>query len=232
MVLASVASCGRLRFDASTTDGDAGLDGPLGEAAPDGLPLAPPCGTQVLVSDDFTGTSPDPLFACTMDPGMTCSEGGGLASVVFTPPIAVYQFALYVTTSAYPVDGLCVTAEIAALPGDEGAVFYKIEGMRELEFVIGRTVVQMRTQTNNVVDEGSMTQRTPDPSWTVWRLRAQGTNGFWEVSSDGVTFYELREEPGLFASSPTAKLVIGAGTIVDSNVADVASFESLRATGP
>jgi hypothetical protein len=227
LLLVLTAACGRLSFGSSSDDAavaDASLDA--------SRKIAPACGTNVLLADDFTDTMPAPLFTCDPDPGVSCSESGGQLSMVLTPPVSMYRFAFYSSVSTYPLGGLCVTVDVATLPGDDAAIFYKVVAARESEFIIARTFLGTRTQTSNVVDSGSYAEIVADPAWHYWRLRSQSSNAYWDASADGVTYYELREIPGLFTGVSSARIIVGAGSIRDTTMPTSAAFESIEATGP
>ena len=232
LLLVLTAACGRLSFD-SPPAGDAGFVGlPDGTQADAPMKIAAGCGATRVFADDFADTMPGPLFQCDSDTGVTCAESGDNLDIVFTPPVPMYRFAFYTSVSTHAVTGLCVTLDISTLPSEDAAVFYKVRGFREAEFIIASTFVGMRTQTSDVVDTNSYSEVAPNAAWRYWRLRSQNSNAYWDVSADGVTFFELRETTGLFASSGNAAVVVGAGTIRDTTTATVARFARIDATRP
>ena len=221
------AACGRLQFDATTADG----------AASDALPgidaaiIAPPCGTTPVFTDDFTDTMSQPLFDPDNDPGVFVSEGGGFLDVNFQASVAQFNFAYYLSSSTYVVEGLCVYAEVANLPANGGVGLLKIEtfgGALAAEFFVSRSFMILRAHESGIATGPTL---PGDASLRYWRLRTQGGVTYWDVSRDNVTYYQLGGTDVVMA--PMVFILVGGGAPTSGTTGvDVLRFERVWATGP
>jgi hypothetical protein len=134
-----------------------------------------------------------------------------------------------VTPLAYPVADLCVVVKIDRFPTNGGYRVFKLvtSAQREAEFFVGLPHFDLRTWVNRAVVQQQVIDR--DPAALYWRLRNHDDIMSWDISTDGITFFEQYSVPGALLTDP-ARVVIGAGAGPEPTaVADVARFDGVGA---
>lgn len=225
----SLSACGRVAFDISL---DAGIDS-LDDAAIDARLTARACGTSVHFTDELDDTSAMPLFTANTDPGVGVTEELGHLDVNFIAGGAAAMTSAYYTSVAfYPVTDLCVTIDFSVIPTNGGEIFFLLTNtQRQVAFDANPSTLFLVTTIASVRDQTMTLAR--DPSVHYWRFRNQNGALGWDMSSDGVDFYEHWLVPGFFPGGETVQVLFGAGTgLAPTTAVDIGRFESVRATGP
>ena len=227
-LLLLLTACGRVGFDARAFDDGASPDGAIVDH--DVLAFAP-CGTTVLLADEFDDGVPGP-FVVSTEPRMTVDEANGTMNVTFAPSVPAGRYGWYRTATVYPTDGLCVTlAPVQA--GDGGVVYMKLRTDEvEAEWFArpASGLLDLRTRQGSVptVRDSIPYDLAVD---RFWRLRQHGNTTLWETSTDGVQYRTHGVFAGVFPAA-TAHLEFGAGAYENVTNAGVARFASVVITGP
>jgi hypothetical protein len=229
-----LSACGRLDFEARPRDAAQALDQAIDTVvidSPADATLAPACGAMPLLLDDFDNQIPGPLFSVNNDPNITMSEDNGAAEINFGLTVAPNNFAFYNSTSSFPLGGLCVVAEVLEIPSNGGYALLKLRSSTsEAEFFVSKDSLELRTHENMVID--TITLFEPDATLRFWRFRIQNDAVSWDLSADGVTYFEYRIAPGLFGGA-NAFITLGAGAAnLGTTGMAIARFERITATGP
>ena len=219
-IIAAVAGCGRLRFDAGEAPGDA-LDATDSVDATD---AALPC-ISTNIADDFNDGIAAPLFMSYAGTGMTISEVNQQLVIHFASFVGAGQYAGYDTLAHYPLEGLCVVLHVIAAPLMPTVAYFKLRttSSRQIEFFEATGELQLRTHSGPA---GSVVENVANVPFSLhdhafWRLRDQAGSAYWDTSSDGITFTQLGAAPGFF-SEPDVIISVGGGAYSDAtNAADV-----------
>lgn len=202
------------------------------DAAPsDGGLLDLPCGTTIVLSDDFEDGVVAPDWLLFENPGMTVAEETGHVHVRFAATVEPGIYAGYQTTALRDLSAACMTVELAALPdpATEALTYVKIiAGVRELEIVAVAGFLSVRTQEGGVVTPITSIPHDAE-AHRHWRIREAGGNIRWETSADGVTFVNLATTVES-TSLASAMIAFGAGAYVPTADAGDAQFESITVT--
>jgi len=226
-----LTACGRLDFESAPRDAAVADDAPVDVADAAEPVVAPTCGASLIFRDDFTNAIPGPLFSVNNDPGITMSENNDRANVNFQATVPANNFAFYTTTAKYTVADLCVIADVATLPQNEGFALLKVRaGMREVEFFVSKSLFHLRTHENSALED--IVGIAPDAALRFWRVRVQNNIVHWDTSTDDITYLERHARADWFTDT-TADIIIGGGAADPGTTgADIAQFESVTATGP
>ncbi len=219
-MIAAVAGCGRLGFDAGEAPGDArdATDGA------DAIDAALPC-ISANIADDFNDGVAAPLFMSYAGTGLSISEVNQQLVIRFASFVGAGQYAGYDTIAHYPLDGLCVVLHVIAAPLTPALAYFKLRTTtsRQIEFFESTGELQLRTHTGPA---GSVVENVANVPVSLhdhafWRLRNQAGTAYWDTSTDGLTFTQLGAAPGLF-SEPDVVISVGGGAYSDAtNAADV-----------
>lgn len=187
-----VAGVCALTGDGPVGDGDGGGDGP--DANPDAPPATVVCGNLSLLHDSFDNTMPRPYFDSWADPGTAVSESGG-AVVVDVMAGASDGYAGYDSFYFYDLHGGGLEAEVAEVAGNGVSTILEVQNhagnVAQLMVENGSAFAALY----NVPSPGQVAQRP----WTVaeryWRIREDGGDMVWELSTDRQTWSELHRRP-------------------------------------
>lgn len=117
LVLAFGTSCGRFYFgnvgDAGDGSSAAGGDGGDGDSS-----IAPtlPCGTTVLLADDFDDGVSSSAWQVFNDGGYTVAEIGGALSVTYGASVSATRYGGYSQKASMDIVGACVIVELLQAP--------------------------------------------------------------------------------------------------------------------
>jgi hypothetical protein len=210
--LVACAACGRIGFlltgspgssgdgGAGTGDGGAGTgDGIGSNGGPDAfvpwdvVPISA-CGPNIIVSDNFTSTTPGAQWTVMQSPDGMFSQGEGALRITFTSPTQNAVDSRYTLASPVSFANACATIEVGQIPNASTTA--------TIDFTIGTVNMFARFQeaggtltsicalTSNSVNH--LDTRTFDPiAHRFLRLSEGGSNWSWQVSPDGVTFTTL-----------------------------------------
>ena len=232
VVLASLAAaCGRHGFDAR---GDAAAD-----AAPDAQQFARCSGT-LIFDDEFDAPGAGPVFMLNTGTEIPATEVGGELVFDLSGAITGRQYRAYRSVTTYPLDGLCLVAEVTSIatcePCGTYLKIYDTAQAAELYAYRGPPdELSMRTHVNAIMGSGTVEHFFDIPFDLVntrfWQIRHVGTATYWETSADGLAFTRHTQKLDLFTESAVS-ITLGAGTPVSTSNGGIASFQRVTAYGP
>ncbi|MBA3820519.1 MAG: hypothetical protein H0X17_16635 [Deltaproteobacteria bacterium] len=223
-----LGACGRIGFDLPPDD-DLTPDDDASQTSDAPQPIAA-CAPTLYFTDELDNAAAGPVFISQTQPELGVVESGGVVSINFAPAVTFPQFAFYHTSTPYTAAELCVTVEVAEVPLNGGAAFFKVgSGMNEIEFLARNGLLAQRTQTN-----GTATLLADVPfdlaMHRFWRLRHAGTTTIWETSPDGSAFVQRASISGFFTVN-NAKIYLGGGSATAVTNAGRARFARATASG-
>ena len=201
-LLLTIAACGRHGFETPATD-DASviIDGAI----------APPCGSTVVLDDQFTDATPAPLFTSYTNNGMSVAEGGGVVSFVFAADVGAGRYSGYETASMVTTVDVCAVVDAVEVPMSEGLGYFHLFGnTQKIEFIAYRGNLELRTVETQTINSIGVFLFDP-VAHRFWRLRQQGGVTYWDVSADGAQFVPLANHT--FFTTTMARVAIGAGAV-------------------
>jgi hypothetical protein len=192
---------------------DAGTDAPDDNDAsdasdrPDGPDPAPVCGNLSLLRDTFDQAGDGPLWIPFNDTGASVSETGG--ELVINLPAGMDAYAGYISAHFYDLHGGGIEVQVAEVGGDNTIVEVRNHLGNTAQLVLEGNMIA--ASLFNVTGAGTLAQRVWNPAERFWRIREEGGDMVWELSTDRASWSELHRRALPFAVEHVRGTVSGGG---------------------
>lgn len=207
--------------DDAAGDDAAGDDGGLPDAPSDGTITSTACGTLDLLRDDFATAGDGPFFDPFSAANVTVTESSGRLVIDLAPGNEGYGG--YESFYLYDLHGGAIVAELVETAADATILEVRNHlGNKAQLTVEGATVF---AGLFSVPSPGTLAQRAWQSNERFLRIREEGGDMIWELSTDGASWSLLHRRALPFDVSHVQGVVAAGGTV---STLSRSSFEAVN----